>query len=216
MQRLFIGLYGFTKTNVAVIHNGIYITENIKRKCGKRVLVGSAGRLYPVKGFHLLIDVADIVVKNCDDVDFVIAGDGPLRKVLEEKIRRYGLQERFNIIGHKENMDTFYKSIDIYINTSIHEGIPMSVLEAMSNSLPIVAPKTGGLPEIIQDREQGFLIEGREKNIYVKRLKILAIDKDLRLKMAKSARAKVMDCFSREVMADKYCKLYRELINRVI
>jgi glycosyltransferase involved in cell wall biosynthesis len=213
MRQLLVGSYGFSFKNITVIHNGIFIPKDISHRKGLRVFIGSAGRFFPVKDFSLFVDLAHSLVRQNDTVDFVLAGDGPQHIILEEKIRSLGLQERFRILGHQDDMDAFYRSLDIYINTSVHEGIPMSVLEAMSHGLPVVAANVGGFSEIVQDGEQGFLIVERNKNVYVDRVLELILNQDLRLKMAKSARDRVVDCFSRKVMAEKYYQLYCKLLN---
>lgn len=211
MRSLLVGSYGFSQSNVAVIHNGISIPGQLSRRPGKRLLVGSAGRLFPVKDFALLIEIANLVVAQGGGVDFVIAGDGPQYARLEEKVMSYGLQEHFRLLGHQEDMDTFYKGLDVYINTSVHEGIPMSVLEAMSYGLPVVVPEVGGFPEIIQNGEQGFLVEGRQKEVYAERISQLLVDSALRLRMADSARERVVDCFSKEAMARAYYDVYLQV-----
>lgn len=209
------GSYGFSDKSMVVIHNGVAIPTVIDKQDRPRLVVGSAGRLFPVKNFNLFIDIARQVVAQNDKIDFIIAGDGPLRFELEEKINRYGIQDRCYLAGHQENMEAFYKNIDLYINTSLHEGIPMSILEAMVYGLPVVVPKVGGFPEIVQSNIQGFLIEGRNQNDYIERLLQLIDDKHLRTKMSKAARKRVVDCFSRTVMVRKYYNLYHELMGGV-
>ncbi|MBN4065321.1 glycosyltransferase family 4 protein [Desulfocapsa sp. AH-315-G09] len=208
MRLLLIGSYGFSKNNVAVIHNGISIPKDSSRRSAERLVVGSAGRLFPVKDFTLFVDVANLVVAQNDMVDFVIAGDGPQRIMLEDMVRSNGLQEHFRFLGHQGDMDAFYRSLDVYINTSVHEGIPMSVLEAMSYGLPVVVPEVGGFPEIVKDGEQGFLIKGRQKKEYADRVLELVVNSELRLQMATSARKRVVDFFSRDAMAQAYFDVY--------
>jgi glycosyltransferase involved in cell wall biosynthesis len=107
-------------------------------------------------------------------------------------------------------MTGFYAGIDIYLNTSLHEGIPMSVLEAMAHGLPVVAPAVGGIVEIIEDGVEGFLVEGRSPQAFAKKC-ILLQDGELRLKMGRAARARVEKAFSAQAMAQEYYRLYREL-----
>jgi len=179
------------------------------------LIIGSAGRLFPVKDYSLLVDIAAQVVIQNDTITFVLAGDGPLRSELEEKVKKYGIKNHFFFLGHQDDMAGFYKSLDVYINTSVHEGIPMSVLEAMSYGLPVVVPSVGGLPEIVNNNTQGFLVEGRNKYTYAECLSKLNSNVDLRQKMGESARKRVVGCFSREVMAQKYYNLYRELLSKL-
>ena len=214
MRKSLINSYGFSSKTITVIHNGISLPKDICSGEGRRLVIGSAGRLYPVKNFSMLVDIGHSVVMQNDIVDFVIAGAGPQYAMLEEKIQSYGLQDRFKILGHIDDMRFFYKNLDVYVNTSIHEGIPMSVLEAMSYGLPVVAANVGGLPEIIKNGVNGFLIEGYNKNIYINHLLELINNQDLRLVMAKYARDRVSKYFSLKVMADNYYQLYRRLMRR--
>lgn len=124
MQQFLLGSYGFSKENTTVIHNGISIPENLSHRVDQRLVIGTAGRLFPVKDFTLLVGIANLVVAENNMVDFVIAGDGPQYEMLKKKIISYGLQKRFTLLGHQDDMDAFYRSLDVYVNTSIHEGIP--------------------------------------------------------------------------------------------
>jgi glycosyltransferase involved in cell wall biosynthesis len=203
-----VGSYGFTQKDISVIHNGIGIPEYSPGSFRGRVVIGSAGRLFPVKDFSLLVDIAQFVISRDGNVEFLLAGDGPERAFLEAKVREYGIQDQFVFLSHVEDMDAFYRKLDIYINTSVHEGIPMSVLEAMSYGLPVVVPNVGGFPEIVVDGEQGFLVEDRQKDKYAECILQLAHDPELHAKMAGAARERVVDCFSREAMARAYFDVY--------
>jgi glycosyltransferase involved in cell wall biosynthesis len=110
-------------------------------------------------------------------------------------------------------MDAFYTKIDIYINTSVHEGIPMSVLEAMSHKLPVIVPKVGGFVEIVEDGVHGYLVDNRNPLMFADRCIELLSDKKKRRRMAEAARQRVMDNFSRETMANQYYQLYQQLLN---
>ncbi len=212
MQSALVGSHGFSEKNVKVIHNGVGIPQKIIPRLEERIVVGSAGRLFPVKNFSLLVDIVHHVVMKSNGIDFVLAGDGPERTLLEDMVRKYGIQDRFTFLGHVEDMDAFYRSLDVYINTSVHEGIPMSVLEAMSYNLPAVVPKVGGFPEIVEDGVSGFLIEGRDPVFFADKILVL-MQKDHRRSIAEAARQRVIECFSRDAMARAYYRLYREMVD---
>lgn len=212
MRLSLLGSYGFNGKSVTVIHNGINLPANIAQRTNKRMTIGSAGRLFPVKDFALMVDIAKFVVAQNDSVDFVLAGDGPERHMLEKKVTKNGLQDRFRFLGHQDDMDMFYKSLDVYINTSVHEGIPMSVLEAMSHGLPVVVPKVGGFPEIVEDGISGYLIDDRNLSLFSGRCVELLSDLEKQEQMAKAARQRVIDHFSREAMSTKYYQLYQKLL----
>ena len=213
MRRALVGRYGFTAKDVIVIHNGIRIPERVISPLGTRLVVGSAGRLFPVKDFSLLVDVAHKVVQQSEHIDFVLAGDGPEWDMLREKVRHHGMEGRFTFLGHQEDMESFYGGLDVYINTSVHEGIPMSVLEAMAHGLPIVAPRVGGFPEIFDQGVHGFLVEDRDPNKFAQSILRLS-DFEERRKMGQAARERAIDSFSQEVMVQRYLQLYNELSRR--
>ncbi len=212
IQQLLVGSYGFTTKNTNVIHNGISLSSNVIQPTKDKMIIGSAGRLFPVKDFSLMVDIANIVVPQSNAIDFVLAGDGPERPMLEAKAMEYGLQNRFSFLGHLDNMSTFYRSLDVYINTSVHEGIPMSVLEAMSHSLPVVAPKVGGFPEIVEHGVNGYLVNNRSPDVFADLILKLR-NPQQRHSMASAARNRVEGYFSQRTMARQYYQLYRKLVD---
>lgn len=213
MRRSLIGRYGFSEKNVTVIHNGIHVPDLAIAPPIDRMVVGSAGRLFPVKDFFLLVEVAREVVLHNDNVDFVLAGDGPDLAKLKQLVGRYGLEGRFKFLGYQENMTAFYERLHVYINTSLHEGIPMSVLEAMSHGLPVVAPKVGGFPEIVEHGACGFLVDNRDAKMFAQHI-LRLLDPRERGEMGRAARARTIDFFSKDAMAQRYCQLYDELTCR--
>ena len=112
-------------------------------------------------------------------------------------------------------MNEFYLGLDLFVNTSIHEGFPMSVLEAMAHGLPVVAPREGGLKEIIEDGEEGFLVDGREPNRFAVKCLEIYKNRNLRLKMGRASRDKILKEYSISMMAEKYAKLYDIAVNSV-
>jgi L-malate glycosyltransferase len=180
---------------------------------GQIVRIGSAGRLFPVKDFGVMVDVALAVCKEREDVHFVLAGEGPERGRLENKIHRYGLDKQFSLLGNLNDMPSFYCGIDIYINTSFHEGIPMSVLEAMSFGVPVVGFAVGGLKEIISDGTDGLLIHRRDSSAFAFALVELIKDYGILREMGRKAHDKIVDAFSAERMAEEYLRLYLKTLS---
>ena len=95
----------------------------------------------------------------------------------------------FFLKGHQHDMASFYRGLDLYINTSIHEGIPMTILEALAHGLPVIAPAVGGIVEIIEDGKDGFLIDSRDPCRFAEKCLLLMENCELRKTMAKAARA---------------------------
>jgi glycosyltransferase involved in cell wall biosynthesis len=176
---------------------------------GGPFVIGSSGRLFPVKDYPLMVRIAQELAPQ-KEIYLVLAGDGPERGALEKAIEECGLVGRFILNGHLEEMDSFYCGLDIYLNTSVHEGIPITILEAMARGLPVIAPQVGGIGEIIEDGVEGFLVPNRDPKAFAEKCLLLQ-DAELRHRMGQAARAKVERGFSTNHMAREYYQLYREL-----
>ena len=207
--------HGFHESKTWIIRNGISIPpEVVRRSSDKGFVIGSAGRLVPVKDYDLMVRMAAEIVRQVPDVKFVLAGDGPGKVTLQAKIKELDLTGRFKLLGAINNMEKFYKSIDTYINTSVHEGIPMTILEAMSHGVPVVACNVGGIGEIIEDGRNGFLVSSRDPSHLAE--KCISLQKDCALwgKISKAGRQKIETSFSDISMAQQYLSLYEQLLDK--
>ncbi len=208
--------YGFINNRLKVIHNGVTYQKkcNICTAASKaHFTIGSSGRLSPVKDFPLFIEIARIIAEQEPEVRFELAGEGPVRAHLERLLDAYGLRDRFVLCGHIDEMDSFYDGLDLYLNTSRYEGIPMTILEAMARGIAVVAPRVGGIREIITTGKDGFLIDGRDPRSFADKCLQLYGDRRLRNDISMSARAKVIREFSAVKMVDTYYRLYCEIVS---
>jgi L-malate glycosyltransferase len=214
IQKSFVDHYGFSEDKVKVIHNGINIPDNIRAKKEKDTFViGSSGRFFPVKDYPFMVEVAREVSKKTNNIRFELAGDGPEWSKIQHLIEKYGLNGTFMLRGFLSDISPLYQGLDVYLNTSLHEGIPISVLEAMAYGIPVIAPKVGGLIEILGDGMQGFLVEGRNPRDFAERCITLYENESLRREMGLAAREKIMREFSAEYMAQQYYSLYLNVLN---
>jgi glycosyltransferase involved in cell wall biosynthesis len=208
------GKYRLPSGKVVVIHNGTEARDRYTRERGNHpFIIGSAGRLFPVKDYPFFVEVAAEVNRHAREVRFELAGEGPEFGKISERIRKHGLQDAFRLEGFVENMADFYMGLDLYINTSLHEGFPMSVLEAMSHGLPVVAPTDGGIKEAVTDGAEGFLVEGRDPKRFAEKCLEMYRDPALRNRMAAASREKVEREFSIHAMTEKYLELYRASVS---
>jgi len=194
---------------VYTIHNGIKINDHQNKIKNEIFTIGSAGRLVPVKDFTLMVKIASMLIPKYNNVYFEIAGDGPNKNEINREIEKHNLKDRFIIKGNIECMDKFYNSINLYINTSIHEGIPLTVLEAMANCCPVIAPRIGGLGEIIDDGKDGFLLESRNPEEYAKKIEEIINSRKYLKEMGYAARKKIISKFSEGQMSQNYYELYQ-------
>ncbi|MBE9572724.1 MAG: glycosyltransferase family 4 protein [Proteobacteria bacterium] len=215
IKNAFVKQYGFKEDFVSVIHNGVEIPD-IPSMRGNRdsFVIGSSGRLFPVKDYHLMVEIARLILRKTNHIRFQLAGDGPERSKLQALIQDYGLDSLFELKGHLNDISAFYRDLDLYLNTSIHEGIPMSVLEAMAHGLPVIAPNVGGLREIVDDEVGGYLLEGRNPEAYADKCLLLYENKPLRQRISQAAREKVVRAFSMENMAQQYYNIYLDLAKK--
>jgi len=214
IRNVLISRFGFRKERVEVIHNGIELppcTSVSGDKPGAFV-IGSSGRFFPVKDYPLMVEIAQaFAVSGIEDIRFELAGEGPELPRLEALVKSYGLNAGFTFKGHLDDMDHFYRGLDIYLNTSLHEGIPMTILEALAHGLPVIAPAVGGIVEIIDDGKEGFLVASRRPNDFADKCLFLKNNHGERKRMELAAREKVERVFSAERMADSYNQLYRQI-----
>ncbi|MCM8792743.1 MAG: glycosyltransferase family 4 protein [Candidatus Omnitrophica bacterium] len=212
VKKFLIEKEGCLEERVQLIHNGIELPENFHRAKSKGpFVIGSAGRLFPVKDFPLMVEIARVIAGRARNIIFKVAGDGPERDNIFSMIKKYGLEENFKLVGSVQNMSQFYEELDLYLNTSLHEGIPISVLEAMGNGLPIIAPLVGGFSEIIEDGVHGLLVENRNPFDFAEKCLALYDNDQLRMRMGEAARQRVKEDFSIEKMVSQYYKLYRDV-----
>jgi glycosyltransferase involved in cell wall biosynthesis len=215
MRSKILRLTKIKQNKLLTIHNGIEINSinhDFSEKKNDEYCIGSAGRIFSVKDFPLMVDIANIFFKEYNNAKFLIAGNGPEIHDIKKRIKKYSIDKSFLLLGHVENIKNFYRMLNVYINTSKHEGIPISVLEAMANGVPVIAPKTGGLVEIVRNGVDGFLIEGRNPEDYAMKCLELVINQDLLRAMGIAARQRVSEKFSQQAMTDNYLKLYERVL----
>jgi glycosyltransferase involved in cell wall biosynthesis len=211
MRRVLVQRYRFRQDRIDVIHNGIPVPSSGPSPDSStfgRFHVGTVGRMVPVKDFNLFLDVAAEIKRQTDGVRFTILGDGPLRKELIRKAAELKLADCVEFLPTRADPFPYYQSLDLFLNTSLHEGIPLTILEAMALGRPVVAPRVGGLPEIISHGEDGLLVEGREPKKFARLCLELMENKNLRMKIGDRAAKKIAAHFSSSRMAAAYLQLY--------
>lgn len=150
-----------------VLPNGIQklepsFTDNFIFEMDSNIILGTACRFQEIKGLFRLLDVFRRLVKELPNLKLILIGDGPLREDLQNKIEDFGLNGLVHITGFSNNVELYLNQIHYYINSSFSEGLPISVLEALSLKKPIIASDVGGLPEIIEEDYNGILVDFKD------------------------------------------------------
>lgn len=174
---------------LALIHNGIEVykldflqKEEARLKLSEKAtkysgikteaksIVGTIANFYPTKGLEYLIGAADCLRDN-EDLAFFVIGDGELRPELEKTIREKGLEKKVFLLGQIPDAYRFLPAFDVFVLSSVKEGFPWSLIEAMSAKLPVIATNVGAVPEIISDHKNGMLVEPRDSVGLAERIK---------------------------------------------
>jgi glycosyltransferase involved in cell wall biosynthesis len=211
LKRVLVGRFGVSADRLAVIWNGVPLPPRDATAGSRRqgpFHIGSVGRLVPVKGFELALETVALLRRDLGHVRLSILGGGPLRERLEARARELGILDCLDLRRPEIDPLPFYRSLDAYLNTSLHEGMPLSVLEAMACSRPVIAPRVGGIPEAVRDGQEGFLLDVRDPEAFAARCRTLLADASLREVMGDRARDRVRTCFSVERMAQAYAEIY--------
>lgn len=176
-------------------------------------IVGAAGRLSPEKGFDVLIEAARRVVREEPAAGFVVFGEGVLREELRRHVARCGLNESFVLSGFRKDLDALTPSLDVLAITSHSEGLPNVLLEAQAASVPAVCTAVGGIPEVVSDGRNGYLVPDGDAAATGERILALLRSEDQRRAMGRLGREVVSAQFSFEAQAKQYQELFERLLS---
>ena len=178
------------------------------------LLVGCLARVVPIKGITTFIRAAGIVLEK-HQANFAVIGevqDEEYYLECQELVKELGLGDHFQFIGHANSL-TWYHRIDIFVLSSLSEGVPYSLLEAMCCGLPCVCTAVGGVPEILSDNGTGYLVPPNEPESLAGKICELLGNETLRGKMGQRAREFVNEKYTAEKTADEFYKVYERLLN---
>lgn len=154
---------GVEPGRLSLVENGVDAAEfcptGEARALRTLLRIGAAGRLSGEKGFDVLVDAFAALRGRGRAAELWIAGEGPERGALEMQIRALGVGDAVRLLGHQTEMQEFYRELDVFCLSSLREGLPNVVLEAMAMELPVVATRVGGLPDVVNVAAGGILVE---------------------------------------------------------
>ncbi|GAI02580.1 unnamed protein product, partial [marine sediment metagenome] len=144
-----------------------------------------------------------------------IVGDGPLKQELKAKIQDLGLEDRVYLIGVCKDIPTLLSQADALVLSSVWEGLPNVILEAMAAGLPIVATDIGGVRELVSDGENGFLVPCQEPMLLAEAMMhLMAITEQKRTEMGKRGRTIVKKKYNINIIVKKWEALYEEVLSK--
>jgi len=225
----------FDADRIEVLYNGIdveHFAEASRAPCGElreavdlpadAWVIGTVGRLDTIKNHGMLLFAFDALRRQVDNAYLALLGGGPERDHLESLARRLELGDRVRFLGQRQEMAPVLASFDVFALSSLSEGTPMTILEAMAAGVPIVSTGVGGIPEVLTHGEHAMLVDGVPPDChdslpasgegyvrqFVDALERVRVDVDLRTALVQRSRERVESEFSLDVICARYLRLY--------
>ena len=221
-----IGRTQLNPDKIRVIYNGIDTahfqrsrSSALRRKydwSDDDIIIGSLGNIRPAKGYDILLQAAALLKKSSGSYRFVVAGQGKGR-LYEELLtlrKQLGLEERVKFLGFIDDAADFLAGLDLFLSTSISEGLPLSAIQAMVAKLPLIATRCGGYEGLVRDRENGWLVEVGNPQAIADAIEIVAADPGMQKKLSENARKYAIETFDIQVMLKAYEQVYSRFTGR--
>jgi glycosyltransferase involved in cell wall biosynthesis len=179
-----------------------------------RLVVGAVGRLSAEKGFDVLIQSVDGLLRAGQNVELWIVGEGDQASALQSLIDRLGRCEQIKLLGYRADTARLYEAMDVFALSSYREGLPNVLLEAMALEVPVLATRIAGIPRLIRDGENGLLIPSGDPAALTRALGVLLQDPSLRVRLGQCGRQTIEARYSFRARVDKIRSLYDTVLSR--
>ena len=178
---------------------------------GEKVIV-HVSNFRPVKNTKQVVEIFHRVQNGHSDVKLLLVGDGPERVPTERKARELGVYDDIRFLGKQDPIEEILSIADIFLMPSQTETFGLAALEAMACRVPTVVSDVGGLPELVNDEETGYLCAVNDVDAFTERTRALLEDEDLHDRMAEAARSRAVDTFDIDHVVPKYERYYEEVV----
>ncbi|VAX33331.1 hypothetical protein MNBD_NITROSPIRAE03-288, partial [hydrothermal vent metagenome] len=178
--------------------------------------VGTVGRLHSSKNYRLFLDMARIVLERFEpgDLKFVIIGEGESRDELERYSQQSGIADNVVFTGETDDVFHLLQAMDVFVMTSLYEGLSNAIMEAMLAGLPVVATNVGGNSELVVNGENGFLCPLNDASSLAARVVSLLGNERVAMEMGEKGRKRVITEFGIEKMVRETEEVYLGLLTR--
>ncbi len=178
----------------------------------KEFLVGIVGRIVPIKNHELLLKAIKLLRDQQFPVHLCIVGDGELREQLTKSAREKNIFEFVHFVGWRLDMEKIYSGMDLLALSSLNEGTPVAIIEAMASQVPVVATAVGGVPDLITDGVTGLLSISNDAKDLAEKIKQILTDSEMKQKILKNARKLVERKYHYRRLIDDIQNFYEKLI----
>lgn len=214
---------GVREDRCPVIANGVDVAQfartrsvaEAKQRLGwpaQGLLIGGVGRLSPEKGFSLLIEAVGELIREGLDLHLMLVGEGGERAALQSLIAARGLDGRVRLLGQRADVVELYEAMDAFVLSSLREGLPNVVLEAMAMGVPVLATEVAGVPALVEHAVNGLCIPPGSASALRDGLRTLVLQPALRRQLAETARQTVEGKFSFAARMERIHQIYQEVL----
>lgn len=213
---------GIPEQRIHVLPNGVDLERfgssdrtAVRRELGLRdteLVIGSVGRLVPVKNYSLLLTAVAALDRR--DLVVVLVGEGSARASLELLAKSLGIDQQVRFLGHRDDVWSLLAAMDIFVLPSMNEGMSNTLLEAMASGVASIASDVGGNPEIVSHGLNGYLFASGDALKLTRHLQRLCCDADLRRNLGEAGRAHIVHEFSMQAMIARYEDLYQTTVSK--
>lgn len=198
-----------------ILHTlGSTISRSEREKLRDLMWVGTIAELHKNKGHVYALQAFADVAKNFSNVIYIVIGSGEEKDSLLSAARRLGIRDRIFFTGFIADAQRLYQAFDIVLLTSIKEGLPYTLIEAIHAGVPIIATNVGGVPDIISDKKTGLVVSPKNSDAIYESLEKLITDDDLRKTLGENAQIFSIEHFSINKMVGRTHGLYRDCVGK--
>ncbi len=183
-----------------------------KQTPSRRLVIGAVGRLSAEKGFNLLIQAAAKLIREGHDIELWIAGDGDAKPELQKLIDHLRVGDRVRLLGFVGDTLALYHAMDLFVLSSLREGLPNVVLESMAMRVPVVSTRVAGVPKMITDGQQGLLVQVGDVDALTDAMRRAVTDESLRRRLTDEGRALIERQYSFTRRMEKVKAIYDRVL----
>ena len=202
------------KSRFKIIYPGVVINKARDYKNQNKVIIGTLSRLHEVKGLDTLLKAAKILNERNNQFEISIGGGGKGKETLAKQVKELGVDKICYFVDDIPNKAQYLENLSIFAAPSRKEAFGINICEAMERSLPVVASKVGGIPEVIEDNITGILCKPDNPESLANSLEILINDFEKRKELGENGRKRVEKLFNREEAMREHLELYESLIRK--
>jgi len=222
MRPEYVTMGKYSEAKMTTIYNGIEFPQRLSESERTALrsklnlgtddpLVGHVANFRAPKGHEYLVESASEVAKQVPNVRFLLIGDpgdGLIKAEVEKLAAQYNIEDNIVILGFRSDVSRLLSLMDVFVLSSISEGHPLSVVEAMAAAKPVVVTNVGGLPEIVDDGHTGYLVQPKNPSALAEKIITLLAQPDLREQMGERAAKSAEGRFSLDAMIQNYEQLF--------